>query len=267
MEPLHMMQIYTLTDKKYYDRITGPVDKFSKKTMEPLCTMQIYTLTDKKYYDRITGPIDKFSKKTSDFSRLQGEIKQHLIKHGMDLIVYLPNTHDAKKMLFIVIEYPRYTMSKVKEYMTTQVVTYDKYDRNNDVSAQDYLLDCLEKSFRHEVEDQASEVMCFPELFMVLVTIVTHDLPQHWEQAKHEMRALMPQKYPGHDIMMLTKEFSKKARPLIAAGQYDHTLTGNLLANILKTEWPDTPKFDLLTLSKHVNDGIIYIWLSSTFGS
>ena len=46
---------------------------------------------------------------------------------------------------------------------------------------------------------------------------------------------------------------------MIAAGQYDHTLTGNLLANILKTEWPDTPKFDLLTLNKRVNDGIIHI--------
>ena len=244
---------------------TGGKPKADWKGLDPtarqeyLRALQVRTFNDKRFKDRVTGPEDKFDKKKGDFSRLKDDIEQHLVMHGMDSIAYLRNPLDPTEMLFIVTEHPKYTPSKVKELMDVQMTQYDQYDRNNDVSARDFLLDCLEKGFRREVQDQARDVKSFPELFMVLVKIVTHDSPQHWEQVKKDMRGLLPQKYPGQDIMALTKDFSQKARPLIAAGLYDHTLTASLMTNILRAEWPDTPKFELMYLAKNLNDTIIEV--------
>ena len=229
---------------------------------EYLRAFQVRTVSDKKYSERVAGPAEeneKFNKKTGDFSRFQDNLQQHLIKHGMDTIAYLRNPLDSTKMLFIISEHPKYTLTKVKELMAEQIKLYDKYDRNNNISARDFLLNSLEKSFRRQVQDQSREVSSFPELFMVVVNIVTHDSPQHWEQVKREMRSLLPQNYGGQDIMALTQNFAEKARPLIAAGLYDHTLTGKLLANIITADWPETPKFELMYISKNLTDAITEI--------
>ena len=226
---------------------------------EPLRSLQLRTLTDKKYSERISGSDDKFDKRTGDFSRLQDELVRHMEKHGMDTIAYLQDPKDSKVMLDIVIDHPKFTHVKVKESMEEQVDKYDKYDRNNDASARDYLLDSLEKDFRREFEDQSRDAKTFPKLFMVIVRIITDDSIEHWESVKSEMRALIPHKYPGHDITLLTKDFATKARCLSAAGLYEHTLTASLLKNILKAKWPETPKFALLTLNKNVQEAVEHI--------
>ena len=225
----------------------------------PVRSLQLRTFTDKRYLDRVTGPVEKFDKKKGDFSRLQDELVRHFMKHGMDTIMYLLDPLSKSSMLNIVTEHPRFTHTKVREAMKQQVSMYDKYDANNDAAAQDYLLDSLDKTFRREVEDQSRDVASFPELFMIIVRIITDDSIEHWEIVKSEMRSLDPHNYAGHDITALTTDFAAKARSLTAAGLYDHTLTASLLTNLLKAEWPPTPKFSLLLLNKSVQDSVDHI--------
>ena len=177
----------------------------------------------------------------------------------MDTIAYLKDPMDATAMIHIVVDHPKFTSVKVKEEMEKQLSLYDKYNKSNDASSRDYLLDSLEKSFRRDVEDQSRDVKSFPELFMVIVRILTDDSIERWEIVKGEMRALVPQQYPGHDITLLTKDFAIKARCLSAARLYEHTLTASFLKNILKAKWPETPKFALLTINQTVQSAVEHI--------
>ena len=149
----------------------------------------------------------------------------------MDTIAYLPNPSEPTEMLHIVVDHPKFTNTKVRETMAIQMKKYDKYDLSNDASARDYLLDSLEKTFCRDVEDKSRDAKSFPELFMIIVRIITDDSIEHWEIIKREMRALVPHKYPGHDITLMTKEFATKARTLRAAGLYDHSLMASLSKN------------------------------------
>ena len=222
----------------------------------PLRGLQIRTHTDKKYTERVTGLTEEYDKKTGDFARLQDDLVKHLEMHGMDTIAYLANPSNSSEMLHIVTEHPKFTNQKVRELMAAQLLLYDKYDKSNDACARDYLLDCLEHQFRREVEEQSRDAQSFPELFMAHVRILTGDSR---EIVKGEMRSLVPQNYPGHDITLMTKDFAIKARSLTATGLYDHGLTATFLQNIILAQWPETPKFALLTLKQKVQEAVDHI--------
>ena len=164
----------------------------------------------------------------------------------MDTIAYLPNPSEPTEMLHIVVNHPKFTNTKVRETMAIQMKKYDKYDLSNDASARDYLLDSLEKTFCRDVEDKSRDAKSFPELFMIIVRIITDDSIEHWEIIKREMRALVPHKYPGHDITLMTKE----------CAQPDSMITASWLASPRISTWPETPKFAILLLNQRVQDAV-----------
>ena len=228
---------------------------------KPKCGLQVRSLQDKKYIYRVTGLEAKLSKsnKTTDITRFFDDVIQHLDKHGMDTISYVPDPLDPSGMRRILEDYPRYTTDKIRQLMAPQLQYYDKYDLANDDAARDFLLDSLEPTFRRELKDISKKVQSFPELVMILVRLITDDSPAHWETVKSELRSIIPQNYAGHDICALTNNFVNVAAPLEAAGYYDHTLTTALLRNVLKAAWPPQSQFRVLTLHEKVEDGVQHI--------
>ncbi|KAL7570166.1 hypothetical protein ACA910_020004 [Epithemia clementina (nom. ined.)] len=165
-------------------------------------------------------------------------------------------------MNWIVTDHHQYTGEKVSTLMSVQVLLYDKYDKANDKAAREYLLDSLELDFCCDIKEQSRDINTFPELYMILIRVITDSLMEHWEQVKSAMRMLDPTsaKYEAENITVLTRDFATYARPLKAVGKYEHELTDSLMNSILKAKsWSDTAKFMLLTFNSTLVTAIHHI--------
>ena len=88
----------------------------------------------KGYNFRRTGFVTKFSK-SGDLAKFTVKVFDHFVDVGMDSISYLADPHDPTNMLSVVTDHPRFTFDAAKVSGASQVLSYDKFDLENDTAA------------------------------------------------------------------------------------------------------------------------------------
>ena len=58
----------------------------------------------------------------------------------MDTVAYLPDPHDPTKSIHIIDGATRFTITSCQTVTTAQAQKYDRYDRENDSAAVEFLL-------------------------------------------------------------------------------------------------------------------------------
>ena len=96
------------------------------------------------YSERIKGLKEPLSS-ILGIDAFKRSVSQHLTRYGMDTIAYLPDPHDSTKSVHIVDGSTRFTVSSCETAASAQALLYDRYDRENDASAVEFLLASLSK--------------------------------------------------------------------------------------------------------------------------
>ena len=177
--------------------------------------------------------------RSSDLELFQSRVMEHLQRHGMDSITYVPDPADLTKMISSVTHHPRLSAEFVLSHIEDQVSKYDKYDKENDDDAKTHLMssidDDLNKELRGMLDFQATS---FPVLFIRFISIIRQQSLTHFRLLEQRIRNRSADNYPGQDLAQLASDTRKDAHELDIAGQYDHKITVDILKIALAAGGP-----------------------------
>jgi hypothetical protein len=214
----------------------------------------------KGYNYRKKGLTTKFSKK-DDLALFQKLLLKHLVDCGMDSIAYLEDPADSTIMSNVIKEYARFTLSTAQKNLSHQVLLYDKYDRENDRAAIEFLLDSLDTDLSTKLYERIEEADNFPIVWIQLLKLVQSTSIERFENLRNRIKGRSASNYSGEDIELLAVDFRCDALELVTAGQYDHNLTLSMLKIFLIAGGTNNGnyQFPLRLLKKELNEALLVI--------
>jgi hypothetical protein len=214
----------------------------------------------KGYNYRKKGLVTKFSKK-DDLALFQKLLLKHLVDCGMDSIAYLEDPADSMIMSNVIKEYAKFTLSTAQANMAHQIILYDKYDRENDRAAIEFLLDSLDTDLSTKLYERIEESDHFPIVWINLLKLVQSTSIERFENLRNRIKTRSASNYSGEDIELLAVDFRRDALELVTAGQYDHNLTLSMLKIFLMAGGANNGnyQFPLRLLKKDLNSALLVI--------
>ena len=188
--------------------------------------------SQKGYNFRRTGMTTQFTPASSliDF---QNAIWDHFTDCGMDTIAYLTDPEDSIAMTNIIKCHSRYTIQTAKSLSASQLLRYDKYDKNNDRAAIKYLLSSLTPTLMSKIKEKVEDTDSFHIVWLQLIKTIQSTSIERFEDLKVAIKTRHPSNYSGENLEALAADFRKDARELVTAGQYDHNLTLTMIKTFL----------------------------------
>jgi hypothetical protein len=214
----------------------------------------------KGYNHRKKGLETKFGKK-DDLALFQKQILKHLVDCGMDTIAYIEDPADSSVMSNVIKEYARFTLSIARKAIITQVILYDKYDRENDRAAIAFLLDSLDLDLSTKLQERIDETDNFPVVWIQLLKLVQSTSIERFENLCLRIKGRRAANYSGEDVELLAVDFRRDALELVTAGQYEHNLTLTMLKIFLLAGGANNGNFQfpLRLLKKELNEALLVI--------
>ena len=77
----------------------------------------------------------------------------------MDTIAYLTDPEDANARTNITKSHSRYTIQTARNLSAKQLLRYDKYDKNNDCAAINYLLTSLSPALMSKIKEKVEKIL------------------------------------------------------------------------------------------------------------
>ena len=189
----------------------------------------------KAFIHRKKGMDDKFDKK-GDLKAFQKKLVRHLVDTGMDTIAYLPDPKDATKMVNVVTYHARFTVASARNAVQAIKAkpTYDRFDRLNDLAARQFLMDSLATELAERVDEKLEDDDSFVTAWVQLIRSTVPASIERYESLKERLKKIHPSHYGGENLEQMAAEFRRIADELVAAGQYNHNLTLDMLAAFTK---------------------------------
>ena len=214
----------------------------------------------KGYNLRKEGLADKF-KRSDDLTIFQRKVLAHLQDTGMDTIAYLPNPIEPSKMIHIVTDYARYSISTAESAYATQAELYDKYDVQNNSTACKFLLASLDRDLHDNIVEQLEDDPGFAVVWLYLIKAIQSISIERFEDLKAQIKKRHPSQYPGQNLESLAADFRRDAKELVTAGHYDHNLSLNMLEAFLKAGGPTNEdyRFPLRSLKARLDSALLLI--------
>jgi hypothetical protein len=214
----------------------------------------------KGYNYRKKGLETKFGKK-DDLALFQKQVLKHLVDCGMDSVAYLEDPADSSTMSNVVKEYARFTLSIAHKGLEHQALLYDKYDRENDRTSVEFLLDSLDSDLTRKLHERIEETDNFPIVWINLLKLVQSTSIERFENLRIRIKNRKASNYSGEDIELLAVDFHRDALELATAGQYEHNLTLSMLKIFLIAGGANNGnyQFPLRLLKKELNDALLVI--------
>ena len=214
----------------------------------------------KSHHYRTEGLDPKFER-GNDLEVFEHKVLQHLERHGMDPISYVPDPLDVNKMTCCVSGHTRLSLDTISVTMTTQMALYDPYDKANDLDARDFLFASLSDELSKELRSLVDTTDTFPVVYLRLINVLRHRTIQHFSTIKDRIKKRHPSQYAGEDLSKLAIDFRNDAKELDNAGQYDHNLTLNMLDAFLAAGGRDNEdfRFTLRGLKKDLSKKLLEI--------
>ena len=212
------------------------------------------------YTERIKG----LKEPLNDIMGIDGfkrAVSQHLVRYGLDTIAYLPDPHDPTKSVHIIDGSTRFTISSCQAAATAQAKNYDRYDRENDASAVEFLLASLSKERSASVLHRCSKLNdspygdvtdTFPVVWLHLMQDIAPTSFETFQQLAKRLEGLRPTQYPGEDIGAMVRDFYSIAEPLDLAGHYLPSYTSYLVTAALSAGGTTSDQ-DILFFRQEVN--------------
>ena len=110
---------------------------------------------------------------------------------------------------------------------------FNHQDLDNNAAATKFLTNSLDPDLRSELRRKVDSSDSFAIIELKLVHLLVTRSIMRFERIKTTIRSLHPQQYPGENIESLSNDFCKHAKELESAGQYDHSLTLNMIKAFL----------------------------------
>ena len=208
---------------------TGLDPSAGDETMSPNQLRPVNAGSSQKGYNyRCTGMTTSFSS-TSSLIDFQNAIWDHLTDCGMDTITYLPDPENKLLMTNVVKSHSRYTVQTAKTLCAPQLALYDKYDKNNDRAAINYVLSSLSPALMSKIKEKTEDTDPFHVIWLQFIKTIQSTSIERFEDLKATIKARHPSQYSGENLESLAADFRRDARELTTAGQYDHNLTLSML--------------------------------------
>jgi Zinc knuckle len=185
--------------------------------------------TSQKSYNERMKPLSTLFDRKSDLAHFQNDVWFHLQDTGLDTIAYLPDPADRKAMNSVVLKQARYTVESAKTMVENQQKKYDAYDTANDKAAKQFLLKSLVDELRRTVTEKVEHDDTFPVVWMTLVKTIRSTSIEYFQDLKVRIKSRSPSQYGGEALDKLAVDFRADALELTTAGQYDHSLTLDML--------------------------------------
>ena len=120
---------------------------------------------------RVAGLEQKFGR-NDDFQQFQRRVKKHLVNHGMDTIVYIPDP-SGNKMINIIDKYALYSLRKGVDTANLVMDThFDKYNKSNSNDAVDFLLNSVDDELEKRLSQTSFDEYSFAAYWFRLVHLV-----------------------------------------------------------------------------------------------
>lgn len=184
---------------------------------------------------RETGLDTKFGR-NSHLLDFVDVVKAYLERTGMDTISYLEDPSNAGTVVSVVHNYSKFSLADaIASARKLRTDSFDKYDRNNDDSARNWLLDSLEPELKKDVTDRLHPQDGFVAHWLQLIHLVQSTSFNRFTVIKRDIESnLSLLKIPGQNVKELASIFLSKARELDNHGFYEHRLTLCMLDRFLE---------------------------------
>ena len=123
----------------------------------------------KSYTFRTAGLKQKFNK-TSELEVFCTSVWDHLQECGMDTIAYLPDPANSSQMQSVVVNHGRFSLEYATEQSKKIQLSWDRFDKNNDGDAKQFLLNSLKFDFKRNIKQIVSEDASFAVLWITIMT-------------------------------------------------------------------------------------------------
>ena len=174
--------------------------------------------------------------KSMDLAQFQKSVWNHLAQHGLDTISYLQDPFDDDRVVNVVENHARFNKNAtaIQEACETMSNNFDRWDKDNDACAKQFLLDSIDRSILDEMKNKIKESDTFTSVWLKLVQHVLTTSVSRFDNLKQKIRTMDPRSYVGQDVSLMADDYTNIANELIAAGCYDHNLTLSMVEGFLK---------------------------------
>jgi hypothetical protein len=188
----------------------------------------------KSQYYRTMGLSTKFTR-DSDLLTFQKKMMQHLEEYGMDTTTYLPDPTDPTQMISIITHHARFTLAEASTAESTQLKSYDEYDKSNIKDSVKFLLESVDE----DLETQMYENCKADETFIVhwthLMLIIGTVSIDRFDKIKDRIKSRKIQDYSGENVSLLCSDYLADWKLLHGAKMYDNNLTMVMVKSIMQT--------------------------------
>jgi hypothetical protein len=148
-----------------------------------------------------------------DFTEI---VETYLQRNELDSITYLPDPQDPSKMIFIIQHYSKFELqTTIEASRYLRKTKFDRYDRNNDDSARNWLLNSLDPELKDDVTKRVKSSDGFCVNWLQMIRLVQSTSFNRFETIKREIQQdLTIFKFPGQSVKDLASAFMAKAKEL-----------------------------------------------------
>ena len=183
---------------------------------------------------RVQGLETKFTK-DSDLLTFQKEVMEHLVQHGLDTIAYVQDPVDAKKVVLVITDHARFTLSEGVEAGNEFVKkNYDVYDMENIRDARKFLLNSVDDHLKTQLYQNCKDEDSFVAYWFNLIHLVRSVSIDRFDRIKERIKNREISQYPNENIEDLVTDYIADWRELHGAGLYDQNLTMKMLNTLLE---------------------------------
>ena len=238
---------------------TAPLDDYQYRPASPGSSQKSTSFREK-------GLTTKF-KRDDHLLDFVATVMNYLRRTGMDTITYLPDPTDSTKAISVVENYSRFALQDaISSARNLRSLNFDKFDRNNDDSACNWLLDSIDEALKKDISDRLDSEDGFVAHWIQMVHLIQSTSFNRFAVIKKEIEYnLSLRKYPGQNVKSLATDFLLKAKELDNHGFYEHRLTLCMLDRFLEGggSQGDVPtlqyRHSLLQLRQKLDKALIHV--------
>jgi hypothetical protein len=163
-------------------------------------------------------------------------VHTYLTRTGLDTITYLPDPSDPTTMISAVDKCSKFDLTPaITAARQLRTDNFDKFHRNNDDSAHNWLLDSLDPTLHKDVTDRLLLDDGLVSHWLQLIHLVQSTSFNRFTVIKRDIESSLTLfKVPGQNVKELASKFLAKARELDNHGFYEHRLTLCMLDRFLE---------------------------------
>ena len=212
------------------------IQDLSDRSMSDLCFRSLDPVAGQKSsHYRTKGLSTKFGTK-SNLADFQTEVWDHLVKHGLDTISYLPDPRNNSQVLCAVTKHAQMTgdMRKTEALAQYTLNRFDTWDKKHDSEAKSFLLASMTEDLKKDFKPfYDKETDTFALVWLKLIHYLVSSTSRTFDKLKDDVRNIKPQQYAGQNIEKMSADYIQKSEELVNAGYFDPSLILNMVDGFL----------------------------------